>query len=268
MKTDHSILAIGVLALILTNQCLADLNGSDDFNDNSKDPTRWGTDLVRGVGSLTETNGRLEYTTTGVPTTGDLSSRPWIKNFGSYTQDWEVRIDVSMPQPALAATQLVCFGLVVFPSTNIAAANTNRFEIYYGRYGSVCRFNPLVAINKAETDLPVKVSLSTYAGVRIAFDATTKVLGAYYDEDGPACGYSWTLLTATNVSAAWNMNSTSLFGIAPVGNSMFTSVASTNNVFGDNFSTSSGVSPRLGVFRESFRSLAGGNDWPPWQLRL
>jgi len=240
-------LAIGVLAAILTNECLAGLNGSDDFNDNSKDATWWGTDFISGVGSLTETNGRLEYTTTGVPTAADFAVRPWILNFGSYTQDWEVQIDISMPQLTLAPTQFVSLGLFVFPGTNINVAYTNRFYADFDQDGSDHEFKCQVAVNTSNIHLGVQSSVSTSAAVRVAFDATTKVLAAYYDEDGPVCGYSWKLLGSTNISAGWNLTSTNVFGVSIMGNSGFTSIASSNNVFGDNFRASSGKTPNLGI---------------------
>ena len=95
MKSSLSIWIVGVSAALLTNECRAGLNGSDDFNDSSKDPTRWGADFTTGVGLLTETNGRLEYTTSGVPTGFDFVARPWILNSASYTQNWEFQIDVN-----------------------------------------------------------------------------------------------------------------------------------------------------------------------------
>ena len=61
MKLQYVVCALSAAATILTNECRADLNGSDDFNDNSKDTNRWGADfVVSGAGLLTETNQRLE----------------------------------------------------------------------------------------------------------------------------------------------------------------------------------------------------------------
>jgi hypothetical protein len=76
MKTNHAIWILGVFAAFVAHEGRASLNGSDDFNDNSKDPARWGIDFTAGVGLLTETNGRLEYTTSGASTGFDLAARP------------------------------------------------------------------------------------------------------------------------------------------------------------------------------------------------
>jgi hypothetical protein len=57
----------------LTSECRATLIGSDDFNDNSKDTNRWGTDIILGTGGIfTETNQRLEYTTGGSSSSANI----------------------------------------------------------------------------------------------------------------------------------------------------------------------------------------------------
>ena len=71
----------------------------DDFNDNIKDPAKWGADT--GPGRLVETNARLEYTTT------DDALRPWIASVGSYTQDWEAVADVHVGNVALTQDDVV-----------------------------------------------------------------------------------------------------------------------------------------------------------------
>jgi hypothetical protein len=55
-------LLIGLIpGVLFLGQAFAATAG-DDFNDNSRDPTKWGEDYVQGNGVLTETNQRLEYT--------------------------------------------------------------------------------------------------------------------------------------------------------------------------------------------------------------
>ena len=97
MKTYHAIWMTTIIVATLTAECRADFNGADDFNDNSTDLSLWGADLLFG-GLFTEVNGRLEYTTSGLPTGNDVAVRPWILNFGSYTQNWEIQMDVSVPR--------------------------------------------------------------------------------------------------------------------------------------------------------------------------
>ena len=118
MKTNRAIWIVGVLVVILTNQCRANLNGSDDFNGAAKDTTKWATDLANGVGRLTQTNGHLQFTTTGVPTQTDFAARPWMLNYGSYTQDWEFRIDVNEPIFVLTNGQFVGLTIAILPGTD------------------------------------------------------------------------------------------------------------------------------------------------------
>ena len=202
----------------VTAECRADFSGTDNFNDNSKDPAFWGTDLVAG-GLLTEANGRLEYTTSGVPTGNDVAVRPWILNFGTYTQNWEIQIDVNVPR---SPYQGISLPLAVFPGTDLNAVFANRFSVELNQFqdfGDKLKIQSTVSANTAEIVVGRVVTTSTSAALRIAFDANTKVLSAYYDEDGPVCGYSWRLLGSTNVPTGWNMPSASVFGVIVAGGS-------------------------------------------------
>jgi hypothetical protein len=68
----------------------ADLNGSDDFNDNSKDSTKWGADYAVGACGLAETNQQLQLSTATLGTTDDVVLRPWILNTACPSLDWEI----------------------------------------------------------------------------------------------------------------------------------------------------------------------------------
>ncbi len=228
--------------------CRADFNGNDDFNDNSKDPALWGTDLVAG-GLFTEANGRLEYTTIGVPTGNNRAVRPWILNFGSYTQNWEIQLDVRVPRSPFQGISLL---LAVFPGTDLTTVFANRFSLELNQfqdYGDKLKFQSTVSANTAQTVVGRVDTSSTSAALRIAFEANTKVLSAYYDEDGPVGGYSWRLLGSTNVPAIWNMTSASVFGVIVAGGSQVGSVDSAANVFVDNFLAASGNIPNLSLTR-------------------
>lgn len=258
MKTNH-IWILGVFATFVAHEGRADLNGRDDFNDNSKDPARWGTDVTFGSGAntfLTETNGRLEVTTSGVTTSFELRLRPWALNFGSYTQDWSIQVNVNLTH----LSQSVRFGLFVFPGQVPSVGASHRFDMNLENEAGVGDhwFDCRVAVNSAESELGHTMTTSTLATLHVAFDANTKTLSGYYDDDGPANGYSFTLLGSTNVPAGWNMTSNSVFGVAVYGLTMSASVASTNNVFGDNFSAASGAIPRLGI------SLVDGKVVTAW----
>ncbi len=258
MKISSVIWIAGVLAAVLARQCYAQLSGCDDFNDNSTDTNRWGLDMHpsgQGCGGLlTETNGRLEFTKTSGCADRDLVLRPWILNFGSYTQDWEVQINVSVPNPGFEEST---FGLVVVSGTNADFENLDSFsKLQLSLFQSATpsrHFLMRVGV-KGSTDFPRVAEVdtaSTFAGLRVAFDASTKVLSTFYDEDGPNNGYTWTILGSTNISTAWNMTSTNVFGILVFGRAETTNAAdvvvSTDNLFGDNFCASTAPRPMLWI---------------------
>ena len=258
MKTNHAIWIVCILAAFVANDCRANLFGSDNFNDNSKDPSQWGTDFTYGGTKtfLTETNGRLEYTTIGVSAPVELCVRPWIRNFGSYTQDWEMRIDVNIPQ----LPQAVRLGLFVFPGQAVNAAVSQRFDINLENEAGVGDhwFNCRLAVNAPDTELGRTQTTSTSAALRVAFDSNTKVLSGYYDGNGPECGYTWTLLGSIIIPAGWSMTSNSVFGVAIFGFAQSASVTSADNVFSDNFAASYRPIPQLGI------SLAGEDCVVTW----
>jgi len=254
---------VGFLVAALTGECRANFNGCDDFNDNFKDPARWGPDVfVQGCcGLLTETNGRLEFTKIS-GTSSALVVRLWILNFGSYTQNWEVQIDASVPHLGFPES---VFGLGVTSGTNTDFNNTNsdsnnRFSITLFESDTPSRiFLMRFGVKGGTFDRVVELdTASTFAGLRIAYDANTKVLSAFYDVDGPNNGYTWTLLGSTNISAAWSMSSTDVFGAFVQGRAEADVVASTNNLFGDNFCASSETPPSLGI------NFGGGNVVLSW----
>jgi hypothetical protein len=176
-----------------------------------------------------------------------------------------VRIEASVPQLALAE---LFVGLLILPGTDPVSGNNFRLDLAQPR-DDVRSFGANVSVNGDKTGVGQQATTSTFGAVRIAFDANTKILSAFYDEDGPTCGYSWTLLGSTNVPAGWNMTSTSVFGVWAFVSSSSASVASTDNVFGDNFAASSGSTPRLGISLADGKAvLAWSTNAPSCQLEV
>ncbi len=238
-------------------QCKADFDGCDNFNDNSIDPTRWATNIgTSGVGLLTETNQRLEYTTGGAATSKDRANQMWVLNTGSYSNNWEAQVDFNMPGLNLTNEQWVSFTLLVYPNANVA----NRFELHLNQYpGNSFQFEMDVQVNNTITTQVLTNTLSGSVAGRITFDATTKVLSAFFDEDGANCGYSWTLLGAVTVPSAWSITSNSVFNAVIGAGSSDTTLASSDNVFLDNFKAASGSFPPFQIQR------TGGSvaiSWP------
>ena len=80
--------------VFIAHQAFAQLIDGDDFNDNSKDTTKWGTDIVKGYGNLEEVNGRLEYTTNGGFRPKDSSDRPWSQLLPA-DMSWSIEINAT-----------------------------------------------------------------------------------------------------------------------------------------------------------------------------
>ncbi len=214
----------------------AALVGSDDFEDNFKDPTKWGADTGLGAlsGTFTETNGRLEFTTAG---TDSFETRPWVLNFGSFVENWEVQLDTTIATVA---------GFGRFMGLGLEVRRTNNSDLRMGILHESAQsawdyysylLNPDTSGSNSGT-LPGAAS----GAVRIVFDAETKVLSSYYDADGPVGGYAWTMAASFGVTgsggatgnADWSMTATDEFQILVHASSGSRSVGS-GLVYGDNF---------------------------------
>jgi hypothetical protein len=151
---SRKVCVIVVNAFACLSAFSAIFNGSDNFNDNSKDPSLWGTDVTTGNGALNEINGRLEYTSTR--TGVNDANRPWILNFGSYGENWAIQLDVFNSHVASGDEVSSC-GFEVFQGDN--SLNSVFVELYSvhkvngkGFY-SVLRFNDVYAAEQATGDL-------------------------------------------------------------------------------------------------------------------
>ena len=211
----------------------ANFSGSDDFNDNSKDTTKWGTDFIQGGGALTETNQRLQFTATGA-STNDVAVRPWIANNGSFTANWILQLDVNLPALTLSANQLLAIGLVVRDGDNLSS--TFSAQLNFDTYtGSRRYFHSGYRVNGGSSLDVDSTTAATSAAVRIRYDAATTTLFAEADADGAVGGYNFTTFESQNISA-WNMTATSVFQGNAIGATENSPViTSGNNIFGDNF---------------------------------
>jgi hypothetical protein len=239
--------------------------GTDDFNDNSKDPARWGPDYYFAPvhAQLTETNSRLEYTSVG--TDGQQASRPWIQSYPSYQRDWEVQVDVGLGNISLPPNRPeVEFGFGVVHTNQ--AAGLDYLGIVLGSYrgtdGQVHRaFTTYFATNSVQISaITDRATASQQASLLIRFDAASKTLSTYCDEDGAANGYQWTVLGSVRIDASqsnWQMNSNSQFQLYVSGSSAGMAVNSADQVFVDNFVFRGGWYSR---FRPIVRHPNGNTD--------
>jgi hypothetical protein len=229
------------LALLSAASLRADFIGSDNFNDNSKDPTKWGADIVLSTGLQTETNGRLEYTQSA--SGFDISQRPWILNSGSYVDSWAVQMDAHLD---LGLNQSVSFFLaktgdfnrqadLIFQSFPFNAPAPPAF-VNAQIIPDISNFNGRVTgqVGTASGDL----------SLRIAFDALTKELTLQWDADGANNGYVWSTIAQGDIAsgvADWGMTDTSTFYLA-ISQAGSGPVASGQN-YADNFSATTVPEP-------------------------
>lgn len=214
---------------------------ADDFDDNTKDPAKWGQDYKTGNGALTETNQRLEYTCrTG--TGQDELTRPWIATVGPTTGDWYVQLDVGNSTSPNQANQVNSFGISVMNSRNL------NDEVYLEMYASQLGGPPeRKGFNAAlyhdndyigEVDTGAVVNNAPLTGaIQIRYEAATKILRVYYATEG----YNWIEFGAFGIggsggnhSANWGLTDSDLFYIAVYGYSERMSV-SAGQMWADNF---------------------------------
>lgn len=214
----------------------ANLGGSDDFDDNVKDTTKWGADSRLGTlpGTLTETNTRLEFTTTGIEES--FVRRPWILNLGSYTENWEIQIDTTV-------TTVAGFGRAMGFTMEVQKVGASDLRMGIGHESAQTSWDYYsFFLNSSGTQGSATTPAATAGALRITFDATAKILSSFYDGDGPGNGYLWTQLASFGIAgsggqtgtADWGMTSGDQFQVMVEGSALSRSVSS-GLVYADNF---------------------------------
>jgi|GEM_PF-7050143 len=172
--------AVAGFILLASTPLLADIVG-DDFNNNTKDPAKWGGDMSFGTGSnLQEANGHLQFSGNGA---GGIV-RPWTYSYGSYTSNWEVAADVHVGDLSLNENDEIEMFLAVAPQGLDFINNHFVVSLSFGLdssgnwrgYGSQMMTNGIDVGEEVWDD-----TADLQGRVRITFDATTKMLAAYYN---------------------------------------------------------------------------------------
>ena len=220
----------------------AAISGSDDFNDNSKDATKWAADIAEG-GVLTETNSRIEYT---APTGSDerFIFRPWNLNKASYDTDWEVTMDVrNTLNLTSGAPKEATMNLLVYPTGTPPTADEPK-ALSVGLFADFesNSFKGFSLYSDDADEEELAETPTTSGAVRLQFNSRTKVIHAYYDADGVTNGYVWTPLGSMGVNGSgggmngnWGMTGSATFEVTICGSSEGIAVTS-GQVTADNFS--------------------------------
>jgi len=234
-KAHTIVFALLLFAGMATSRA-QNLSGTDNFNA-SIENSNWGTDVTYGSGALTQTNSYLQFTSAGTGANGDYSGRPWVANYGSYTQNWSVQLDTTVLLTTSGA-QTAAFGLEIWD-----AANTSQYVgIEDGSSGGSAGYYTYLGNGDNNVSATAAASGPTVGAVKITYDALTKVITTYYDPNSPGEGYNWVVLGSYGLAGSggvtgnvnWDLGPDGTFIAAPFG---FTqSVAATSGeVYGDNF---------------------------------
>lgn len=229
-----------ILALIgwaaATSAFAVSFIGSDNFNDNFKDPSLWGTDDISGNGALNEINSRLEFTASVAGVSDAV--RPWILNYASYSSTWELRLDVFNSHVA-ATNEVSSFGMEVFQRGD---PNDSVFVELFSVLGSKGFYSVLRANDVYAAEIDSGNLNSTFGSLRMSYDGANKIITTSYDVDGPANGFTWIPLGSfgingsggTTGNATWGMDDTSEFSLTVYGYSENTTMTG-GMLYGDNF---------------------------------
>lgn len=246
------------IALLAAAPAFAASDG-DDFNDNSKNSSKWGADKIIHHGKLTEANGHLEYTVTGA-TTEDDAWRPWILTRFPYNADWELQFDTFNSSVPSIAGLVDSIGILIQPTTPGGSGDNELFaELYSSAEGGL----------PSRTGFHAEISDSgftvgtldseggngvTNGAIRITFTSSNKVFAIYYDTD-VSNGYQWVRQGTfgvlggggTNGNAFWGDPSDTIqFAISIYGFSAGMNIVS-GQMFVDNFLETGGVAPNGGT---------------------
>ncbi|WP_372807084.1 hypothetical protein, partial [Pontiella sp.] len=207
--------------LLCCNAVMATLSGSDDFDDNALDPTKW--TIPFGTG-LTETNNRAEYNTPGINEEDD-GMWLWTLNSGSSTQDWYIAIEAHNASTPTNHDQNATFELAVHKDWD------KSFWVGLAAYGSDDETDRYIDTGWSigdgdiETFLPISADSAT---LRISYDSVMKTLTSQYDLGS---GF----IVATNLSTAnWGLTDDDSLNVWIVGFSDQLGISS-GQVYGDNF---------------------------------
>jgi hypothetical protein len=236
------------VALMLPLATLA-ASDSDNFDDNVKDASKWGTDVTSGSGVLTERNHRIEYTS-GTLLESD-SNRPWIATHFPFDADWEVQVDVFDVAFASIFGQVNSAGILI--ETPDREDTDLYMELYSSGFAGASNnangFHAEMQVNNVHVaSADSGVGDSTNAAVRIRWDSATRVMHLYYDAVVSDGSRDWVELGSYGLAGSggsidngdWNLSATNQFVAYIYGYSVAMRINS-GQMYLDNFMETGGV---------------------------
>ena len=245
------------------------LGGTDDFNDNSKDTSKWGTDVVSGGATFLETNSRLEYLVTS-PHGGKWEDiqRPWILNTAGNSDAFDVVLDVTN-----TGSQSASLGIAV---TSLENVDDRIFIELIGGNGFLAVLDTNVINAEGDNEVlprtnPTGHATVTTGSVRLSYNPVSKVFTAYYDTDGSGNGYQWQVYGSFGVAGSggstrngnWLMTQNLGFQVSITAYSEALAVTS-GQIYADNFQAATGLDGwRLATFGTAAASGSTADNADP-----
>lgn len=249
MKVFQNKISQILAGLFLPMCALAD--GSDNFNDNSKDNTKWGTDVNNALGVLTEQNQRLEYICNSPLSDGE-AYRPWKLERFPVNGDWTVQVDTFNNTTPTLNFQVNSGGFSLFGPTT--TDNEIYLELYAAPFGAPVNKGFVAHLDTAaaevgSVDIGVAGNEPVMGAVRMEYVAATKVVTCLYDAD-TSDGYQWINMASFGLAGAggttantdWALANDQQFSIWVYGFSELMTVAS-GELYLDNFAETGGAAP-------------------------
>ncbi|MBN2703646.1 MAG: hypothetical protein JXR23_05475 [Pontiellaceae bacterium] len=237
---DTNWVPVNVYGAYVDDSTIEPVGVGDTFDDNSKDPEKWGDDFYFGTNTaavLNEANGRLELTKpAGLDSEGVI--RPWIQTVGSYTQNWEVAVDVHLGNITLPE------GDDSWINMNLAVSRFNDTNLIHAVPISLDLYRDGASLSRGYEMSPMYNGMEVKSGpgygylstgdqtgtIRLHFDADGKVISGYCNE---------TLLAQVDIddpTSNWGMSDGDFFGFALVGSTGSESLGiASGEAYADNF---------------------------------
>jgi hypothetical protein len=234
---------------IFSNKAFA--TGRDDFNDNSKDLTKWGEDITgSGKCVANEVNSRLEYICKSASVEWNEVIRPWVLTELPYNADWEMQIDITNNTQLTKSGQWANLGIgIISPYTEDDAIFAGLYATTYNEPIAKGFWAELDSGGNAVASIMEDVPGVTDGAIRFAYASGTRVITIYYDID-PGNGYQWVAYATYGVDGSggisgnvnWGLTDSDKFMPFVYGYSELTSITS-GQLYGDNFQETGGVAP-------------------------
>jgi len=221
-----------MLSLLLTIFIfiVSNLTANESVDDFSGDSGLWKWSKGGGKGVHAVQNGRLEFSTNGGQTTNDSATHYLKAHIGRYDESWEAQADVYLNGFVLGGQNPYAGLALLVGNTTRPARDFIRLQLRKGkderRAFNADAYQGTKSLGSEWIDTTTMITT-----LRISFDASTKVLTASYDSDGPGSASAFVTIYTINIGSdpeGWKMRDTDFFEFSLVSQTTGTVVA-----FGD-----------------------------------